>query len=270
MTLVCLIAAGCILFWIVVFTVLDALEIEKIPAKRRILYRRTKNKQPDTQPLFAAWPQPSTWGPVQGEYAGTLYAAIYPRDWEWGVIGIQADSLVFVGVNDKETRIPIQTIRAIRGEGNDLTVYQEGWQIYRFRAMGLAAFLHTTYQIPLGNCPDEAQHKVFLKKQTIYGLWEEAGHATLALIPDRLLFDWRDLVYLAHIRQITAIRSEAKTQDHTIENGVLRLEYELPDNLRQVIGLEMPFPRVREWARSLSKLTGIPSQEELGRKKKEL
>jgi hypothetical protein len=107
-------------------------------------------------------------------------------------------------------------------------------------------------------------------EQDIYGQWHPTDgadvHGELYLAPDRLLYNMRDPIHLAQIRQIDLYGKGGLSQFNPFNEELLRIEYETADGERRVLGFLVIWGQ--RWADELDRRTGVPVEVHAGRKKK--
>ena len=216
------------------------------------------------------------WGPVQA-YCASPQA----RRGVAGAVGVTGGRLVFDGqrANRCDAGIPLDALRwlglsAAGRRQRALHVHYEdaqGWHVVVFlmtEPLALANVLSTEGDLPLhdarNHTPDFGPARATRMQQDVYGEWAAERDGDLYLAPDRLLFDWRDAVLLAHVQRLDAMRDAARRNPMGV--GLLRVEVQLPGAPFEVIGFLVRQPE--RWAAAIQARIETPIPVQAGRKKK--
>jgi hypothetical protein len=198
-------------------------------------------------------------GPVEAVYIDELLPS--QNSGKAGILSITPKEIVFHHQDGGRVVFPLDCVRFASADQDMLILYMErpelGWYIYRWHlseALSAADTLYSLAQIPqipyIYQAPVPAQQLT----QDVYGAWEMGPAVSLCLFWNHLLRERHEVFPCASIRAL-------------IHYGdILRIELK-PDEQWQAVCFEIAYDE--EWANSLTQLTGLTVDEEIGRKKKE-
>jgi hypothetical protein len=215
-------------------------------------------------------PIPATWFGFRGE------------DNFRGVLAILDDAFIFTirAEGPPDLTIPLNRLRwigfwqdvggasekrAVRIEVEDPDV----WRVLTFVPDPMEEFaqqLSEAAELPVdysGGGVETGPIRAERLRQNVYGKWEADRHGLLFLAPDRLLFDWREPVFLASIRRLGVIIIESA---NPLAMNILRVEYEDAESVPHTVGFKLR--TADDWAEMLHLRTDAPVERSGSRKKK--
>ncbi len=215
-------------------------------------------------------PVPATWFGFRGE------------DNFRGVLAIRDDSFLFACRAEAPylLSVPLDRIRWI-GFWQDFGSYSEKravrieveapdfWQVLTFVLGPMEEFaqqLSEAAQIPVdysGGGVETGPVRAERLFQNVYGQWQQERHGLLFLAPDRLLFDWREPIFLTSIRRLDVSYTNSPSP---LAVDTLRIDYEDAEGAARAVGFKLR--DADDWAEMLSLRTDIPVERASSRKKK--
>jgi len=215
-------------------------------------------------------PVPATWFGFRGE------------DQFSGVLAVVEDTLLFTPRAEAPylLSVPLARLRWI-GFWQDLGGYSEkravrievegpdAWMVLTFVLEPMEEFaekLSEAAELPVdysGGGVETGPIRAERQFQNVYGQWQADRQGLLFLAPDRLLFDWREPIFLASIRRLGVSFTESA---NPLAVDMLRVDYEDAAGAAHTVGFRLR--DADDWAEMLHLRTDIPVERASSRKKK--
>lgn len=224
------------------------------------------------------------YGPIGAVCHGLRPRAAYGRG-VFGAAGLVGGALAFEGQGSSvfDGQIALEQVRRLglvtialpagRRARALATHYDspDGWRVATFSGQDipeLAAALSSAGALPLHDAgegrddfgPARATHMI----QDVYGEWTPDREGALYLAPDRLLFEWREVILLVTMARLDVYHGGEGRRTGTL----LRVEYAAPDGTPSAAGFLVE--HAGRWAEAIVRRADLPLTVHEGRKRKDL
>lgn len=261
-----------------------------IELSRRWIARRARYAHViDTRTAWVRAGQRVHFGPVSAISYGPLPQRVY-QGGVFGALGITDGRIVFSGLRNHRAdialpfadvrRLVLCTVRVhlaprITRSVRALALHYDtldGWRVAVLvaddaQALALAISAHSGLPVhDGGSSADFGPMPAARMMQDVYGEWAEDRAGILYLAPDRLLFNWRDVIPLDAITRIDVLHQAGEAA------GLLRIEHKSPDDTSEAGKLAVTGFLVHQadaWADALRQRIDAPIPVFTGRKKKD-